>query len=186
MKNQSKSPYSPWDGFKNMVGVGLYLLILGLGLEALTLLLRQWIAFPINLILSAQIILTIPCAAFCILGVIWFNLSFRPTELLEGEVELVTHGPYGYVRHPIYAILMLTIPPLFIIWFADLIFTAPWVLTTLLSPYLVRLEERSLVERFGQDYIAYRGYVPALLPFKGDGGRRFREDRDDPDLESAD
>lgn len=41
------------------------------------------------------------------------------------------------------------------------------------------LEERKLVTLFGQEYESYRDYVPALLPYMGAGGRRYRESRGD-------
>lgn len=181
MKNPSPTPFSPREGIKNLLGMGHYLLLLGLGLEVLTLFLRRWISFPIRPSLGLQIALTVPCLLTCLAGVAWFNLSFRPAKLLEGDKELVTHGPYGYVRHPLYSVLMLSLPPLLIIWLEDLLFIAPWVLTVLLSHYVVRLEERGLVRRFGTDYSAYRQYVPALLPLKGNGGRRYRQAHSHPD-----
>ena len=181
MKRASSAPFSPWEGIKNLLGVGHYLLLLGLALEALAFVLRRWITFPIQLGLGAQILLTLPCALLFLTGVIWFNLSFRPVRLLEMEVALVTDGLYAYVRHPLYSILMLTLPPLLVIWLEDLLFAAPWALAVILAHLVIRLEEQNLVERFGQDYLAYRKYVPALLPFKGNGGRRYRQAPNHPD-----
>jgi protein-S-isoprenylcysteine O-methyltransferase Ste14 len=168
-------------GLKNLLGVGLYLLLLGLLLEGLTVILWQWVSFPISLTLEAQILLTIPCAVACILGVVWFNrtLNLIKAHLLGGQHELVTYGLFTYVRHPLYATIMMTIPPLAIIWFADLVFFIPWILIVIASHYIVAFEERGLVEAFGEDYERYRRYVPALLPYKGAGGRRYRERRDD-------
>ena len=164
-------------GLKNLFGVGLYLLLLGLLLEGLTVVLWQWVSFPIALTLEVQILLTVPCVAACLLGVIWFNrtLNLVKAHLLGGEHELVTHGLFGYVRHPLYATIMMTLPLLVIVWFADLLFFLPWILIVIAAHYVVPFEERGLVEAFGGDYQAYRRYVPALLPYKGNGGRRYRE-----------
>ena len=164
-------------GLRNLLGVGLYLLLLGLLLEGLTLVLRQWVSFPIPLTLEVQILLTIPIAAACLLGVIWFNrtLNLVKAHLLGGEHELVTHGLFGYVRHPLYATIMMTLPPLVIVWSADLLFFIPWILIVIAAHYIVPFEERGLVEAFGEDYQTYRRYVPALLAYKGNGGRRYRE-----------
>ena len=164
-------------GLRNLFGVGLYLLLLGLLLEGLTVILWLWVSFPIPLTLQAQILLTIPCAVACILGVIWFNrtLNLVKAHLLGGKHELVTHGLFAYVRHPLYATIMLTVPPLVIVWFADWLFLIPWMLIVIASHFIVAFEERGLVEAFGQDYERYRGYVPALLPYKGAGGRHYRE-----------
>ena len=164
-------------GLRNLLGVGLYLLLLGLLLEGLTLVLRQWISFPLPLTLEVQIVLTVPCVAACLLGVIWFNrtLNLIKAHLLGGEHELVAHGPFAYVRHPLYATVMMTLPPLLIVWFADLVFFIPWMLIVIAAHYIVPFEERGLVGLFGEDYKRYRRYVPALLPYKGNGGRRYRE-----------
>jgi protein-S-isoprenylcysteine O-methyltransferase Ste14 len=74
---------------------------------------------------------------------------------------------------------MITIPPLAIVWFSDLLFLVPWVLMFVVSHYIVSVEERELIEVFGEDYERYRRYVPALLPYKGVGGHRYREHCDD-------
>jgi protein-S-isoprenylcysteine O-methyltransferase Ste14 len=168
------------QGLKNLLGVGLHLLLLGLFIEGLTLMIRRWISFPIPLSLEVRVLLTIPCAIGCLGGMIWFNRSLNLIEvnLLNGSQELVTHGPFAYVRHPLYSTLLITIPPLTIIWFADLLFLIPWVLTFIISHYVVSIEERGLVQAFGQEYETYCQYVPALLPYKGNGGRRYREYRD--------
>ena len=176
-ENESK-PFSLLRGIENLVGVGMHLLLLSLFLEGLTLVVRQWISFPISLTFETQVFLTAPCVAACLLGAIWFNRSLNliRVHLLNGKNELITHGPFAYVRHPLYSTLLITIPPLVIIWLSDLLFFIPWVLILVVSHYVVRLEERGLIEVFGEDYERYRRYVPALLPYKGAGGQRYRED----------
>jgi protein-S-isoprenylcysteine O-methyltransferase Ste14 len=170
------------QGIKNLVGAGMYLLLLGLVLEGLAVVVRPWISFSISLDPEAQILSTVLCVGACLLGVIWFNRSLNliKVHLLDGEAELITSGPFAYVRHPLYATLLMTIPPLFVVWFSDLLFLVPWVLLTVVAHSLVRIEERGLAEAFGQDYERYRIYVPALLPYKGAGGKRYR--RQDHDL----
>jgi protein-S-isoprenylcysteine O-methyltransferase Ste14 len=122
-------------GFKNLLGAGLHLLLLGLLLEGLTIVIQQWVSFPIPLTFEMQILLTVPCVAVCLLGMIWFNrsLDLIKVNLLAGRKELVTHGPFTYVRHPLYSTIMMTVPPLVIIWFSDLLFFIPWVLMFIVS-----------------------------------------------------
>jgi protein-S-isoprenylcysteine O-methyltransferase Ste14 len=179
-ENESK-PFSLLRGIENLVGVGMHLLLLGLFLEGLTLFVRQWISFPISLTSETQVFLTVPCVAACLLGAIWFNRSLNliRVHLLNGKTELITNGPFAYVRHPLYSTLLITIPPLVIVWLSDLLFFIPWVLILVVSHYIVRLEEQGLIEVFGRDYERYQRYVPALLPYKGAGGQRYREDCDD-------
>jgi len=171
-------PFSLLRRLENLVGVGVHLLLLSLFLEGSTLVVRQWISFPIRLTSMTQVLLTVPCVAACLLGAIWFNRSLNliRVHLLNGESELITRGPFAYVRHPLYSTLLIAIPPLVIVWLSDLLFFIPWVLILVVSHYVVRVEERGLIEAFGEDYERYRRYVPALLPYKGAGGQRYRED----------
>jgi protein-S-isoprenylcysteine O-methyltransferase Ste14 len=165
----------------NLLGAGVHLVLLGLLLEGLTLVLRRWVSFPFSLTFRTQILLTMPLIALCLLGALWFNRSLDLIEvhLMNGENELITHGPFAYVRHPLYSTLLLTIPPLVIVWLSDLLFFLPWVLLLVISHYVVRLEERSLINLFGQDYERYRRHVPALLPYKGAAGVRYSKHGDD-------
>jgi protein-S-isoprenylcysteine O-methyltransferase Ste14 len=166
-------------GVKDLLGVGMHLLLLGLFLEGLAVVLRQWISWPISLPSEAQILFTALFVGVCLLIVIWFNhsLNLIKVHLLDGENELITSGPFAYVRHPLYSTLLLTIPPLVVVWLADLLFVVPWALMLVIAHLLVPLEERGLVGAFGQDYERYRKYVPALLPYKGAGGKRYRGQR---------
>jgi protein-S-isoprenylcysteine O-methyltransferase Ste14 len=168
------------ESFKNLLGVGLHLLFVGFLLEALTIVVRQWVSFPVSLAVGMRIVLTFPCVLFSLLGVVWFNCSLNLVKIhfMGGENKLTTYGPYNYVRHPLYATLLITLPPLFIIWYADILFIVPWVLMFIISHYVVLVEERGLVKTFGEDYKRYQRYVPTLLPYKGAGGVRYREHRD--------
>ena len=164
-------------GLKNLLGVGLLLLLVGLSLEALTIGVRQWVSFPVPVPVGMRIVLTLPCVLFCLLGMVWFNFSVNliKTHLMGGEKKLITHGPFNYVRHPLYATLLITLPPLMIIWYADLIFIMPWALMFIIAHYVIPLEERGLIKAFGEDYKTYQNHVPALLPFKGAGGEHYRK-----------
>ena len=166
-------------GIKSLVGAGVHLLLVGLFLECITRGIQQWVSLPLSLTVETQIFMTVPCIALCLFGVIWFNRSLNLIEvhLLHGREGLITHGPFSYVRHPLYATLMITIPPLVIIWRSDLIFIAPWILIVIASHYIVRIEERRLIKTFGDDYKRYQTHVPALLPFIGAAGKRYRRMR---------
>ena len=166
--------------FKNLLGAGLYLLAIGLLLEALTLIMQQWLSFPVLLTVEIQIALTILCVVTCLAGIVWFNatLNLVQTFLLNGEHKLITNGPFNYVRHPLYATLLLTLPPLMIIWYTDLLFLLPWILLYFVAHYLVMVEEKCLLKTFGEDYQIFQQYVPALIPYKRAGGARYRAVRD--------
>lgn len=81
----------------------------------------------------------------------------------EGH-ELIDTGPYALVRHPIYTGLLVAI-------FGSAMARSEWrgALAVLISLaalwHKLRLEERWMSERFGEQYAAYRRRVPALIPF---------------------
>lgn len=167
--------------FKNLLGTGPHLLLLGILFEGFTRAMQQWVSFHIPLTLKMQVILTVPCITLCLLGLIWFHhsLNLIKVYLKDGERMLITNGPFDYVRHPLYSTLLITFPPLMIIWLSDLLFFIPWVLLFILSHYVVSVEERGLIKVFGESYKKYQGFVPALLPYKGAGGKRYREHYDE-------
>jgi len=81
----------------------------------------------------------------------------------EDFSELMTEGPYAYCRHPFYLTLIinqLSIPLLFTSWAGLLAYV-----TSLPGWYaLIRLEERELIEYWGDEYLKYMEEVPALIP----------------------
>lgn len=85
--------------------------------------------------------------------------------------ELLTEGPYGVVRHPRY--LEVVIGSLGYALLAN--HTGAYVVTLLMLPVLhlvVLMEERELVERFGDAYREYAARVPRYLPRNLSGFRR--------------
>lgn len=164
-------------GFNQLLGVGIYLLLIGILLEILMMVVHAYVSLPISIPLAWQIISTSICVVLCFSGIIWFNKTIDLAEiyLAGGENKLMTCGPFNYVRHPLYATLMLTLPPLFIIWWQDLLFIVPWILIFLIAKYVVKIEEDGLVRMFGETYQQYREFVPGLIPYKGSGGEKFRE-----------
>jgi protein-S-isoprenylcysteine O-methyltransferase Ste14 len=78
--------------------------------------------------------------------------------------ELVTTGPYAWMRHPLYTGLLLAF-----LGSALALGQGRGLLALLIAALTLRhkwrLEERWMRERFGLDYEAYARRVPALLPF---------------------
>ena len=177
MKNSKDSAKAFVKGLKNFFGVGIFLLVIGLLLESLTIVLRQWISFPVSLPVGLQIMLTLLCVIFCLSGIIWFNKTLNLVKIYfaGGENKLMTYGPFNYVRHPLYATFLISLPPLMIIWYEDFLFIIPWVFMFIISYYMILLEEQGLIRIFGEAYKIYKEFVPMLLPYKGAGGMRFRK-----------
>ena len=78
--------------------------------------------------------------------------------------KLVTHGIFRHVRHPISLAAILYsagIPLIFssLYGFAMMLFIIPLIL------YRLRIEERMLIEKFGDEYREYMRKTKKLIPF---------------------
>jgi len=143
----------------------------GVGYALVWMLQRRMFTPPLPLGIPFEILLgavTIGLAA----GSVWITLAAIRTlgrqwsfqaRLVEGH-QLVTDGPYGLVRHPIYTGMfgMLVATGLALSHWVALL---PAVLVFSLGMAVrVRSEERLLREAFGADFEEYARRVPAVLP----------------------
>ncbi|MEJ2068947.1 MAG: isoprenylcysteine carboxylmethyltransferase family protein [Syntrophobacterales bacterium] len=76
---------------------------------------------------------------------------------------LVVRGPYRWVRHPLYLCVILLIWSCPDVTADRLLFNLLWTGWIIIG---TRLEERDLVETFGQAYRDYQRQVPMLLPYR--------------------
>jgi protein-S-isoprenylcysteine O-methyltransferase Ste14 len=100
-------------------------------------------------------------------GLVWVFRSLggnvTPTARPRGDHELVTDGPYRWIRHPLY-----TFGGLF--WTGICLLTANWLLGLLLALAFAGIglrtpiEERELVETFGEEYRDYMERTGRYLP----------------------
>ncbi|MEO7325712.1 MAG: isoprenylcysteine carboxylmethyltransferase family protein [Dokdonella sp.] len=90
--------------------------------------------------------------------------NWSGTVTLKESHELIRSGPYALVRHPIYTGLLLGFVGSAVsrdewrgVLAVAIVFLALW--------RKLRLEERWMIETFGDVYQRYRKEVPALVPF---------------------
>lgn len=81
----------------------------------------------------------------------------------RAEPELVTSGPYRFVRHPIYSGILLatlgTALAVNLFWLVALASIGAYFV------YSARVEERNMVESFPEAYPSYRAHTKMLIPF---------------------
>jgi protein-S-isoprenylcysteine O-methyltransferase Ste14 len=80
------------------------------------------------------------------------------------EHKLVTTGPYRLIRHPIYLgeiFFGLSIPMILGSLYGFILMLVP--IPMLL--YRIRIEEKTLVSRFGQEYLDYASKTKKLIPY---------------------
>ncbi len=111
--------------------------------------------------------------AMCLPLIYWIFSSLgtnvTPTVAIRREHTLVVHGPYRWVRHPLYTvgfIAFIGFSLLSAIWFTGMMLVLGFGVLALRTP----LEEKRLVERFGEEYRAYMRrtgrYLPRLRGFR--------------------
>ncbi len=118
---------------------------------------------------AAAIALAVAGAALAVAAVRTLGKQWSLTARVLEDHELVTRGPYGLVRHPIYTALLALVlaaglanSGLSETALAALVYVAGTLLRT-------RREEALLRDSFGAEYDAYAARVPALLPGLGRG-----------------
>lgn len=84
-------------------------------------------------------------------------------EVSDQPVELIIDGPFSLVRHPRYLMVLIGVIGWCLMsnhagayWMGVASFIGMW--------FIVQIEERDLIDRFGDDYLAYQKTVPQLLP----------------------
>jgi protein-S-isoprenylcysteine O-methyltransferase Ste14 len=106
-------------------------------------------------------VLTIPAVSW-VLRSLGHNVS--ETVLTKREHQLVTAGPYQWVRHPLYTTGITLFVALGLVqasWFVLFMAAVAALLVRLL---VIPAEERALVAKFGDRYRAYMGRTGRLLP----------------------
>jgi protein-S-isoprenylcysteine O-methyltransferase Ste14 len=92
------------------------------------------------------------------------QLGGMPEVLLDHRQQrLVTTGIRAHVRHPVYLGHLCEM----LAWSAGTSLAACWVLTAfaiVTGAVMIRMEDKELENRFGEEYRQYRLRVPALLP----------------------
>jgi protein-S-isoprenylcysteine O-methyltransferase Ste14 len=144
--------------------------IVGLLLEALAIFIAFIFRLPPDVHPGAPRVAA--SAMFAILAAVlsWTSVDhlgcqFRIQAGLYEDHRLIRTGPYGVVRHPIFASLLSAL-------LCTLLLLTPWqwwVVSLALflfgTEIRVSAEERLLASRFPQEFPEYRRHVPAYLPF---------------------
>ena len=126
----------------------------------------SWAKFNLpRFIQIAALILGFLCIPFLWWVFLSLGKNISETILVKDEHELVTHGPYQWIRHPLYAgALMLLISASLVL--ADYVILGYAVIGILAFRLLViPAEEEQLLETFGEDYKRYQSRTGAMLPW---------------------
>jgi protein-S-isoprenylcysteine O-methyltransferase Ste14 len=101
--------------------------------------------------------------AIAIWARVYIGRNWGPPMSRKEAPELVTSGPYAYVRHPIYAGIFLAM-----IGSAlgdSVLWLIPFAIAGAYFVYAARTEEHILEQEFPEQYAAYRRRTKMLVPF---------------------
>lgn len=150
-------------GLAELVNTPESLLLAGLGYVAHLHALRT-VATPPRVVAAG---VGAVCAIACLVLMFWTLASWRGLftghAVTEGQ-RVITHGAFGFVRHPVYL-------GVFLSWLGGALAFGSWLMAAVLVLYVIpsyvlyaRSEERMMLSVFGDDYDAYRRSTPMLVP----------------------
>ena len=84
--------------------------------------------------------------------------------VLKEDHELITNGPYAYVRHPIYSGILLFVLG-FAIYYGRIGGFVVLVLFAAGAWYKAHQEEKLMIQHFGEKYLEYKKKVKGLVPW---------------------
>jgi protein-S-isoprenylcysteine O-methyltransferase Ste14 len=139
--------------------------VIGRALVAAQFALLAWLIWPLTLQRwSLPALLLAACAAGLGLWTLAYNrpgnFNIRPEPKASGH--LVTGGPYGLIRNPMYSALLL-FAAAEVVAYADMWKITCWLALALVLLAKAMLEERGLRERF-PGYAAYAQRVRRFIP----------------------
>ena len=108
------------------------------------------------------------------IGVGLFIRGWHQVYRARRKNQLVADGLYRLVRHPQYTGLFLALFGEGFVHWPTLFSVGLFPLIVLAYYFLARKEERAMIERFGDEYRAYRSRVPMFIPRWGQWRRLAR------------
>jgi protein-S-isoprenylcysteine O-methyltransferase Ste14 len=117
--------------------------------------------FTKNYLLLALEIMGVVLGIWAVITMGRHNLNVTP--LVKQEAQLVTWGPYRFIRHPMYSGLLLIVWPLIIDRFSLFLLITGFVLTLVL---IVKLFfEESVLKKHFAEYEDYMNTTKRLVPY---------------------
>jgi protein-S-isoprenylcysteine O-methyltransferase Ste14 len=110
------------------------------------------------------IILCIAGLTFCVWARFTLGRNWSGVVTLKGGHELITRGPYAWVRHPIYTgVLTMFVATVLVLGHVAGIIAIPLVVVSLWIK--LRYEETLMLKNFPEQYAAYQQRVKRIIPF---------------------
>jgi len=99
-----------------------------------------------------------------VVGLIVTLFSFISLPASKRGKQLVVHGPYKYVRHPIYSAVIFLFYPMIALLLKSWLVLVSIILVYLIFKIVIKYEEKHLIEIFEKEYEDYMEKVPQFVP----------------------
>jgi protein-S-isoprenylcysteine O-methyltransferase Ste14 len=124
----------------------------------------NWFVDPFSFIHIMSWLFLAGSLVLAVLGFYTLKSKGKPEGDFEDTTELITSGVYRFIRHPLYASLLLLGLGAFLKDPSAL--GGGLVVTLLLGVFLTaRIEERHNLERFGTEYLEYSKSTKRFIPY---------------------
>ena len=162
-KNVGRSRWWRGTGVRALVVVALVLLLRTRGLRPLVRSAHAYFYITDPTLGLIGVLLCTAGVGLAIWARIYIGRNWGMPMSRKQDPELVTGGPYAYVRHPIYTGIMLgmlgSAVAESILWLLPLALSFPYFI------YSARAEEKLMLEQFPRQYTDYTKRTKLLLPF---------------------
>lgn len=148
----------------NLWGIGLQLFISSIIYTTIILVLDRLVFGSHRLVLISPLLNYIFGLMLCCVGIVILFFAFTKIRKAVKEKKLITTGIYSLMRHPIYSAWILFIVPGIVIINGQILGLTIPVVMYIIFLNLIKKEENVLINLFGNDYLAYKKKVPAIIP----------------------
>jgi protein-S-isoprenylcysteine O-methyltransferase Ste14 len=122
------------------------------------------IPVPLAWLLGLALILLLSGLAVRLTAIIMLGRFFSSAVTIQDQHRIVSTGMYRRVRHPSYSGLLLAVIGIACSYGNWLSLAGLVVPTTAAVLYRIHVEERAMMEAFGQEYADYRSRTRRLIP----------------------
>ncbi|HEV2494019.1 MAG TPA: isoprenylcysteine carboxylmethyltransferase family protein [Terriglobia bacterium] len=125
-----------------------------------------WMRAPGPWRIAVSVLLFVVADVLSWTGMRALGRQWRIDAALSADHELVQSGPYRVVRHPIYASMFCVLLGTGLVLVTPLPLLLPSILLFAIGTEIrVRVEDRLLASRFGDQFLDYQRRVSAYIPF---------------------
>lgn len=155
-----------WKSFRNPRSHGFFRFFAFEFILALILLnLEPWFRDPFSAQQITSWVLLLFSLLLAVHGFYLLHVVGRPKDGIEDTITLVITGAYKYIRHPLYASLLLLVWGVFL---KDVVSPLGGSLAAIASAFITataRAEELENLQKFGAKYAGYMKTTKMFIPF---------------------